>query len=224
MTTPQTKHKQRSASAKVLTPVPRPFFPAYWSEGGNFKKRLPGLAKAEIIQVKSFGCGKKKAAAVGNFWQKGEVFVRLSVKDLEKKTPYTVNSSENYSLGVFTGAQLEKGILVHVGALSWNLLSLEPGGQAKGEVITQKMMSGLMRKRIGAISKAAVWEEGYCQKMQNEESADNPVNDFKAVYELNNGNVNLKAVKENGRDYLGYNGGICHTCNAHTKHQYEKKV
>ncbi len=196
----------KSASVKALTPMPRPFFPAYWSEGGNFKKRLPGLEKASILQVKSFRKGKEMAVAVGNFWQKGEVFVKLSVKDLDKKGRYTVNSSENYSLGVFSGAQLEKGITIHVGALRWNLLAICPGARTKGKVITQSVMNDMMKKRLSKICKAAAWEEKYLQQTQSEEAADTPANDFKAVYELNNSGVSLKAVQVAGKDYLQLSG------------------
>ena len=192
----------KSASMELLTPAPRPFFPAYWSEGGNFKKRLPALADAAIVQLKSYRRGQELAVAVGNFWLKGEVFVKLSIKDLEKKGKYTVNSSENYSLGVFTGEELARGIVVHAGALRWNLLKVLPGEQVKGRIVTQSALKEMMKKRLPAIEKAMEWEKAYSRKMQDEASADNPVNDFKAVYELNNANVNLKAVKENGRDYL----------------------
>ena len=192
----------KAASVTVLTPVPKPFFPAFWSEGGNFKKRLPGLASAKIVQLKAYRNGKNTVAALGNFWQKGEVFAKLSVKDLDKKGTYTVNSSDNYSLGTFTGAQLAKGITVHAGALRWNLLTILPGKQIKGEVIPQSALNGMMKKRIPAILKAMEWEKRYAKKMLDEESADNPVNDFKAVYELNNAKVNLKAVNVKGKDYL----------------------
>ncbi|MBR7139866.1 MAG: hypothetical protein IKD44_10005 [Lentisphaeria bacterium] len=196
----------KGASCKVETPVPRPFFPAYWSEGGNFKKRLPGLAKAEMVQLKSFRNGKNVAVAVGNFWQKGEVFVKVSVRGVDKKVRYTVNSSENYSLGIFSGEELAGGILLHVGALRWNILAIQPGAKTKGEVISQSAIAGMMKKRLPAIKKSLEWEKNYFKKMQDEESADNPVNDFKAVYELNNAGVNLKAVKENGKDYLRLSG------------------
>lgn len=192
----------KSASVKALTPMPRPFFPAYWSEGGNFKKRLPGLEKASILQVRSFRKGKEMAVAVGNFWQKGEVFVKLSIKDLDKKGKYTVNSSENCSLGTFSGAELEKGITVHVGALRWNLFAITPGTQTKGEIISRSAMDEMMKKRLPGICKAMAWEKDYIKKMQSEEAADNPVNDFKAVYELNNAQVNLKAVKKGSKDFL----------------------
>ena len=192
----------KAAAVTLLTPVPEPFFPAFWSEGGNFKKRLPSLATARMVQFKAFRKDKETVAALGNFWQKGDVFAKLTVKDLDKKSVYTVNSSENYSLGTFTGAQLEKGITIHTGALRWNLLTIIPGNKVKGEVISQKSMTEMMKKRLPAITKAMEWEKAYAKKMLDEAAADNPVNDFKAVYELNNSNVALKAVNVNGKDYL----------------------
>lgn len=192
----------QNVSFKLQTPVPAPFFPVYWSEGGNFKKRLPGLEKARIVQLKVFRSGTTTVAALGNFWQKGEIFAKLFVKELDKKAQYTVNSSEGYSLGVFSGAQLEKGLLVHAGALRWNLVTILPGKQIKGKVITQKSISDMMEKRKSTIHKAIEWEKAYSRKMRDEESSDTPVNDFKAVYELNNANVTLKAVNEKGKDYL----------------------
>jgi hypothetical protein len=86
--------------------------------------------------------------------------------------------------------------------LRWNIFTILPGKQIKGRVIPQKSLAGMMSERTTAINKALEWEKAYSQKMRDEESADNPVNDFKAVYELNNANVTLKAVKEKGKDYL----------------------
>ena len=99
-----------------------------------------------------------------------------------------------YSLGVFSGAQLEKGLLVHTGALRWNIFTILPGKQIKGRVIPQKSLAAMMSERTTAINKALEWEKAYSKKMRDEESADNPVNDFKAVYELNNANVTLKVT------------------------------
>ena len=171
------------------TPCPAPLFPAHHKGAGNLKQYLPSLDSRQIWQAKAWRKGDEITAALGNFWQKGELFALMQVRDLEKEGLYTVNSSEKYSLGPFSGAELEKGVLVHAGALRWNFFRIIPGKAGEGKLITQAAMKAEMGKRLP-------------EKMHSAAAADEPVNDFSSIRPLANGPVSLKAVQVKGKDQL----------------------
>ena len=185
-----------------VTPCPAPLFPAHHKGAGNLKRYLPSLDSRQIWQARSYRRGDETAAALGNFWQKGELFALMQVRGLEKDGSYTVNSSEKYSLGMFSGAELEKGILVHAGALRWNFFRIVPGKAGEGKLITQAAMKTEMEKRLPRIRKMAAWEKSYAEKMRAAAAADEPVNDLSLVPPLANGPVSLKAVRVKGKDQL----------------------
>ena len=185
-----------------VTPCPAPLFPAHHKGAGSLKKYLPSLDSRRIWQGRSWRKGNEIAAALGNFWQKGELFALMQVRGLEKSGSYTVNSSEKYSLGMFSGAELEKGILVHAGALRWNFFRIVPGKAGEGKLISQAAMKAEMEKRLPGIRKMAAWEKAYAEKMRSAAVADEPVNDFPSIRPLANGAVSLKAVQVKGKDLL----------------------
>ena len=178
------------------TPLPKPFGLA------ERIHTLPSVAAREIFQFRSFRKNREIVAALGNFWQKGEFFAVMKTAGLAPKGKYTVNSSEGYSLGVFTGAALEKGILVHAGALRWNFFRILPGNAVKGRITSQDYMKSEMRKRLPGIRKMCAWEKAYAARMLAEVRANDPINDFKSVPELIGGPVKLKVVQVKGRDCL----------------------
>ncbi|MBR4665491.1 MAG: hypothetical protein IKO93_16630, partial [Lentisphaeria bacterium] len=116
-------------SFKPATPLPRPLIAASW------KHAFPSLAGREIYQYRAYLKDNEIAAALGNFWQKGELFAVMKISGLEGKQQYAVDSSEDYSLGSFSGAELDKGILVHAGALRWNFFRIHPGRAVHAKVI-----------------------------------------------------------------------------------------
>ncbi|MBQ7696361.1 MAG: hypothetical protein IJT50_14700 [Lentisphaeria bacterium] len=185
-----------------VTPCPVPLFPAHHRGAGDLKKYLPSLDSRQIWQGRSWRGGDETVAALGNFWQKGELFALMHVRGLEKDGSYTVNSSEKYSLGMFSGAELEKGILVHAGALRWNFFRIVPGKAGEGEFISQAAMKAEMEKRLPRILKMAAWEKAYAEKMRSAAIADEPVNDFSSLRPLANGSVSLKAVQFKGKYQL----------------------
>jgi hypothetical protein len=176
------------------TPLPEPFFPAYWSEGGNFTRKLPGLAKSRILQYKAFQQNDRHLVAVGNFWQKGECFFKLHLDGLNISRNYAVSMNGD-SLGSFTGRQLQDGILSHAGGLRWSFILVEP--VKSGSVITpaysQEQLYTLMKQRLPAIEKAVALEKSHREKHQSELNTENPVNDFSAILPVNSGNIELKA-------------------------------
>ena len=183
-------------SFNPATPLPKPLIAAGW------KHALPSLADREIYQYRGYRKENEIAAALGNFWQKGELFAVMKVNGLAENDKYAVDSSEGYSLGSFSGAELGKGILVHAGALRWNFFRIRPGDTCHGKLIPQKTMRSEMEKRLPAIRKAADWEKEFAAKTEAEMRDNDPVNDFKLVKEVSSNSVTLKAVHEKGQDYL----------------------
>ena len=185
-----------------VTPLPRPLFPVHHKGAGRVKKYLPAIDARQIWQAKAYRKGDVIAAALGNFWQKGELFALMQVRGLEKSGLYTVNSSEKYSLGPFSGAELEKGILVHAGALRWNFFRIVPGKAGEGKLVSQQAMKTEMQKRLPGIRKSAAWEKAFAEKWCAEAEADEPVNDLGKIPPLANGPVSLKTVRVKGKEQL----------------------
>lgn len=107
-------------TVKVLpvTPFPAPVT--------NISPRLiPDLKRSDILQAAAFAKGKKILAAVGNFWEKGDVIFKLQLPGLKAKQTYSVieipfNRQFTKEQGkLFTGKDLQQGILLHAGALRW---------------------------------------------------------------------------------------------------------
>ena len=103
---------------------------------------------------------------------------------------------------MFSGAELEKGLLVHAGALRWNFFRIVPGKAGEGKLITQAAMKAEMEKRLPRIRKMAAWEKAYAEKMRSAAAADEPVNDFSSLRPLANGPVSLNVVQVRGKDQL----------------------
>jgi hypothetical protein len=71
--------------------------------------------------------------AVGNFWERGECFFRLTPRELGRRTRYVLH--EPAARRVYTdrngrvarqAAELSQGVLLHVGAMRYAFLVLEP--------------------------------------------------------------------------------------------------
>lgn len=189
-----------------LTGLPEPHFPAFWNEGGNFKKRLPGLVGASILQHKAYARGGGMLVAVGNFWLRGESYFKLQISGLEPSRRYAVNLVAGDSLGVFSGQDLAAGIRAQAGALRWQALRVVADGEPAGTVITPAEVARRQEAAASEIGRQLEAEAEAARLRQAEDAAEVSTNDFAAVYELSGDGVALKAVKEGGRDYLQVQG------------------
>ena len=134
--------------------MPQINIPEYWSEGGNFLQKLPGLENASLLKVIQFELGNKRLAAIGNFWEKGESFFSLKIKDLQQgqyilRDPLSgrtclKNKDEKY----FSSTDLKNGITLHAGALRWVFFIIEPFDQniKYNDMITQDDLYHAMKK------------------------------------------------------------------------------
>ncbi len=189
-------------SIEPLTSLPKPVFPDFWNEGGDFKKRLPGLKKSDIVQTRLYKKDQSYLAAVGNFWQNSEIFLKLKVRNLEKDTLYSVKELGNHgkNLGCFRGKELADGILIMTGALRWSLLEITPG-KSTAE-ITQQDLQKLFNECRERIENRCRKEAAMVEQRQRILSEDVPVNDFKSIYDIHTSGVALKAVQCDGKDFL----------------------
>jgi hypothetical protein len=197
------KGEKINASAAIpVSPVPTPNFPKFWSEGGNFIQKLPSLKTAAIIQTVEYKLGDKHLIAVGNFWQKGEAFVKLSVDNLQPSGKYVLREPDYkrcFSAGgstALTARQLKKGITVHVGALRWAFFVVEPYRKdaGYGEAISSKFMQQLLKKRLPEIEKAVKWGKKYQAERQAQAARDNALPDYSNIKNLNNKEISCCKV------------------------------
>ena len=141
------------------------------------------IGPENALRLKSFSLGSKILAVAGNFWQRGESFFNLKLKDLKPGSRYTVRQPHaKRSFGTFSGAELmKKGILLHAGALRFAFYTVEEGQlSVPGETfISQTQLKQLMNKRLPVIKKAFAaertkarnWEKNFASIMNEEKAA-----------------------------------------------------
>jgi hypothetical protein len=199
--------KVSDAKVTLASPVPKTSFPKYWSEGGNFVQKLPSLKTASIVQSVEYKLGNKRMIAVGNFWQKSEVFVKLSVSGLAANTKYVLrepdfnrcfaNSSGSVALST---DELKQGVMVHVGALRWAFFVVEPysKGANYGKTISPEFMKKLLNSRMPVIKKAIQWEQKYLAAQQAQAAKENALPDYSNIKSMSNKGVSCRKVDANG--------------------------
>ena len=160
------------------------------------------MKKSAIVQSRLYKKGQGYLAAVGNFWQSSEIFLKLKIRNLEKDTFYKVRELGNHGkvLGSFSSKELSDGILIMTGALRWSLLEITPG-KCPAE-ISQQDLQKLFRERRMRIEQRCREEVAAVEQRQRILSEDIPVNDFKSIYDIYTSGVSLKAVQRDGKDFL----------------------
>ena len=146
------------------------------------EKFAPVIGTGNALRLKSFQLGTSRLAAVGNFWQRGECFFTLRLSGLTPDIHYIVHQPhENRNFGVFTGSELQRGIILHVGALRWAFYLIEPieKNTVYGTTLTQHFMKEELKRRLPAVSSAYAeecriaekWEKTYADTLAAERSA-----------------------------------------------------
>ena len=193
---------QKSNDCEISTanPVPKANFPKFWSEGGNFMQKLPTLKDAEIVQKVEYKLGEKRLVAIGNFWQKSEVFVKLKVNKLAPGKYVLREPDFNRCYGrSLSAAELKKGVMVQVGALRWGFFVLEPYNESAkyGKVISPEFMRELFKKRLPGIKKAIQWEQKYQKEQQAQAARDNALPDYSNIKNMSNKGVSCRKSGNN---------------------------
>lgn len=137
--------------------------------------RLPGLEDAALIQSAAWQLGQQRLIGVGNFWQKGEVFFKLRIDDLEDTGRYCLDlplhktrfTGENGKY--FTGMELKKGVLLQVGGFRWNFYVLSSYGdnEAVSAIYRPLDVQRQMQRRLPEIQKAINWENQYAESLHS---------------------------------------------------------
>jgi hypothetical protein len=190
-------------SVDPVTALPEKNLPAFWSEGGDFAKKIPTLKDAAIIQSRSYKLGKERLIAIGNFWQKGEVFAEVKIKKLTSSQKYVIAQpvenkifSKSEKKNYFTGKELAKGVTLHAGALRWAIYVVKPYKKsAKYEtVITQDEVAQEMDERTPVITQAIEWEKNYSKKLKNAAAKADGIPDYSAMKDMDNKGLSCKVV------------------------------
>ena len=174
------------------TPIPEFYIPEDWNEGVGYKKRadMPSFRKTQtMLQSLEYKMGEKRLLAVGNFWEKGEVFFRLSTQKLDKAVKYVLHEPEfkrcysnEKGETSLSATDFENGVLMHAGVLRWAFLLIEPykEGVDYGEKVSPAQMSATMRERLPEIGKAADFEKKYRENRLKKEAEKNNGSDLSA--------------------------------------------
>ena len=190
--------KVNNCKVKSLSPVPQTNFPKFWSEGGNFVQKLPSLKTAKIIQTVEYKLGSKNLIAIGNFWQKGEAFVKLTVDNLNNNSKYVLREAgkNRYFGSNLSAEQLKKGIMLHVGALRWGFFTVEPYNKNTdyGEMISPAFMQKLFKQRLPEIKKTIAWEKKYQSEQQVQAAKDAALPDYSNIKNMNNKGISCRKV------------------------------
>ncbi len=194
----------KQANLISVTPLPPANMPEYWAEGGNFIKKLPMLKDAKLIQYEEFQLEDKRLIAVGNFWQKGECFFKLTMNDLKPDGRYIVSQSRlnrcftpDDQRVYWTGKELQSGILLQVGALRWAFYTVEPYNPQVNYAVKlpQQFMRNEKQRRLPAIIKAVDWEKGYLKKLGIQAAKTAVLPDYSAMKNMSNGSLSCKVIK-----------------------------
>ncbi|MDD5727562.1 MAG: hypothetical protein PHV59_03270 [Victivallales bacterium] len=180
-----------------LTPLPK-------FAGGlipRWQEAIPSLQNdPSLLQASARQLGDKRMLAVGNFWQKGEVFYKLKIPGLETDKKYSLSlpvsklrfaGSDGKN---FSGKELAAGILLQTGALRWNFYLLEPAGEneSKGFItLTQNAVNRIYQERKVSIQAAFDNEKKQYSKQRREIG----IPDYSSLKAMNNAGVACAPVK-----------------------------
>ena len=186
------KNITEQVAVSPVTPYPAPkkrIMPRY----------LPRHPAETLLQYEAFRKGDTVMVATGNYWTRGDVFYRLKVSGLKSNARYAVTETaldRTYTADngkSFTGAELQKGILLHAGALRWSFIRIEPAGKipAAAVKVTQKDIKNAIPRHLPAIQKAAAADA----KLDAKEDAEYQKAELRT---LKNGPLNCTAATSAG--------------------------
>lgn len=139
---------------EAVTPLPAP--------DPRFLDKCAGLASTErwrdlpLLLSWEFEQGERRLIAVGNFWERGDCFFRLTADGLLPDRRYVLHepcarrvyTDDEGRVGLDAGA-LDGGVLLHVGAMRYAFFVLEPWreGADYGDPVRPREMAAALRAR-----------------------------------------------------------------------------
>jgi len=125
----------RGHQVTPLTPCPAPSPRFFEAPAGGID--VEKWADADIVQSWEYRLGRRRLVALANYWQRGQCFARLSFSDVEPHGRYVLREPLAHRVfgtedgeAQLTGAMLQQGIRVHVGAQRFAFFVLEPAPEA----------------------------------------------------------------------------------------------
>lgn len=187
-----------------VSAVPQSPFPA---PAENIEpKFLPDVKKSDLLQIAAFEKDGRILAAVGNFWEKGDVVFKLSVPGLNPAKKYSVREKAFDRQFIktagqsFTGKDLADGILLHAGAMRWVFFEIEPETKSSAKAVTAAdMLRELERCRKD--NQSAAEAEAARDKALHAE------NDIGELKSQSSGAFSCKPVEKNGMTMLEISSG-----------------
>ncbi len=156
-------------------------------------KYMPDLRESALLQAAAFEKNGCILAAVGNFWEKGDVVFSLRIPKLEPDREYTVLEKAFRRQFVpekgkcFTGKMLEEGILLHAGALRWHFFEIAPAVKTEAESVTAGAVRSLLEQCRKENRAAAEMEKSLDRAFQME-------NEIGELKEMKHGALSCKVV------------------------------
>jgi len=105
---------------------------------------VPKVEAGPILRSLEFERDGHRLVAVGNFWREGEAFFRLKVTGFEAQDRLSLSEpwegrrlTSPSGKPYWTGEELEKGALLHVGRLRWAFFIIDPGSARADEFVVQ---------------------------------------------------------------------------------------
>jgi len=144
----------------AVSPMPPPD-PRFLNGAGSCANR-ERWERTPMLRSREFAREGRRMIAVGNFWERGECFFKLTVRVPEGQ--YVVREPlAGRACGAgggdapLTQADLAEGVLLHVGALRYAWFVLEPYDARAdyGTVVTPRQLRDVMEDRVSGINEAA---------------------------------------------------------------------
>ncbi len=156
----------RKHDLRAETPLPKPD-PRFLQDCGpvDNPQRWQGVS---LLQSWEFEQGEARLFAVGNFWERGECFFRLTPKGLAAGRKYVMREPSAHRVYVDRSGRLARdaadlagGVLLHAGALRYSFFVLEPyrEGRDYGTAVRPQEMDAALRERLPAIAEAVRAEQ-----------------------------------------------------------------
>jgi hypothetical protein len=145
---------------KFETPLPKPDPRVFASGNPKTAARWKDLP---LVLSWEFDHGGARLIAVGNFWEQGECFFRLTAGGLDPAKKYVLREpaakrvyADRKGGVALAAAEIGKGMLLHVGAMRYAFFVLEPHRESTevGAIVRPQEMEAAMHQRLPAIQRA----------------------------------------------------------------------
>jgi len=157
---------------ELETPVP-----AVSSKGKYFRPSMNWRAGGpSLVQAVEYRWQGRRLFAIGNFWEKGDVFVKLRPKSLPAGSRWVLHEAafdRDFTNAAgkreLSAADLQQGVTVHVGAMRWAFFTLRPAAAlapAAARRIPPQLIAAIKTSFLPNIEEAMNFEKSYQAKRE----------------------------------------------------------